>query len=171
MSEWLAHFFHAFADQAGTWFVGIVLAIFGLFPARLVEKIRFALNRADARAKYYEEMAIDISHFVFIIDRLVKVSFGSTWARDDDKSGIAQEYNEVMNTLSRKEYVYRSWVRRFWDRKTAIAFDLTMDRIKAVDQLLILINEDGEQKDHLQELDAAFRDLRQAACDLLTIPV
>jgi hypothetical protein len=171
MSDWLTHFFHSFADQAGAWFVGIILAILGLFPARLVEKIRFALNRADARAKYYEEMAIDISHFVFVIDRLVKVYFGSTWASDDDKSAIALEYNEVMNTLSRKEYVYRSWVQRFWDKKTAKAFDLTMDNIKAVDHLLILINEAGDKKGDLEKLNTAFRDLRQSACSLLTIPV
>ncbi|MCP3474775.1 hypothetical protein NLM33_31130 [Bradyrhizobium sp. CCGUVB1N3] len=171
MADWLTHFFYSFANQAGAWFVGIVLTVLGLFSARLVEKIKFALNRADMRAKYYEEMAIDISHFVFIIDRLVKVYYGSTWASDDDKSAIAQEYNEVMNTISRKEYVYRSWVQRFWDKETAAAFDLTMEKMKAVDRLLILINEGGNQKDNLEKLNVAFRDLRQTASDLLAASV
>lgn len=103
MTDWLTALLHSFAGQAGAWFVGLVLAILGAFSTRIVEKVKFALNRADARAKYYEEMAIDISHFVFIVDRLVNVYYGNRWASDEDKSAIAGEYNEVMNKISRKE--------------------------------------------------------------------
>src|SRR5580704_6127928 len=116
MSGWLPHLLDSLANQTATWFVGFVLSLLGIFSARLAAAIKFALNRADARAKYYEEMAIDISHFVFTIDRIVKVYYGGTWASDDDKSAIAAEYNEVMNAISRKEFVYRSWVKRFWNK-------------------------------------------------------
>ncbi len=169
MSDWLTALLHSFASQAGAWFVGLVLAVLGAFSARIVEKVKFALNRADARAKYYEEMAVDISHFVFIVDRLVNVYYGSRWASDEDKSAIAAEYNEVMNKISRKEYVYRSWLQRFWNKDVADAFILTMEKIRTVDCVLIRLNEDGEspQKSNLEALDAAFRDFREAASHLL----
>lgn len=169
MTDWLTDFLHSFASQAGAWFVGLVLAVLGAFSARIVEKVKFALNRADARAKYYEEMAVDISHFVFIIDRLVNVYYGSRWASDEDKGAIAAEYNEVMNKISRKEYVYRSWLQRFWSKDVADAFALTMEKMRTVDRVLIRLNEDGEspQKSNLETLDAAFRDLREAASRLL----
>jgi hypothetical protein len=171
MTDWLTDFLHSFASQAGAWFVGLVLAVLGAFSARIVEKVKFALNRADARAKYYEEMAVDISHFVFIIDRLVNVYYGGRWASDEDKSAIAAEYNEVMNKISRKEYVYRSWLQRFWNKDVADAFTLTMEKIRTVDRVLIRLNEDGEssQKTNLQALDAAFLDLREAASRLLVM--
>jgi hypothetical protein len=169
MTDWLADLLHSFASQAGAWFVGLVLAVLGAFSTRIVEKVKFALNRADARAKYYEEMAVDISHFVFIIDRLVNVYYGSRWASDDDKSAIASEYNEVMNKISRKEYVYRSWLQRFWSKDVADAFVLTMEKIRTVDRVLIRLNEDGDnpQKSNLEALESAFRDLREAASHLL----
>jgi hypothetical protein len=169
MPDLLTDFFHSFASQAGAWFVGLVLAVLGAFSTRIVEKVKFALNRADARAKYYEEMAVDISHFVFIIDRLVKVYYGSRWASDEDKSAIAGEYNEVLNKIARKEYVYRSWLRRFWTKDVGDTFILTMEKIRTVDRALIRLNEDGDapQKSNLEALDAAFRDLQAAADRLL----
>jgi hypothetical protein len=169
MTDWLSAFLHSFATQAGAWFVGLVLAVLGAFSARIVDKVKFALDRAGARAKYYEEMAVDISHFVFIIDRLANVYYGSRWASDEDKTAIAGEYNEVMNKISRKEYVYRSWLQRFWSKDVAEAFTRTMEKIRDVDRVLIRLNEDGEspQKTNLEALDAAFRDLREAASCLL----
>ena len=167
VSGWLTHLVDSFANQTATWFVAAILSLLGIFSARLAAAIKFALNKADARAKYYEEMAVDISHFVFIIDRMVKVYYGSTWVSDEGKNAIAGEYDEVMNTISRKEFVYRSWVKRFWNRKMANAFDLTMEKIRDVDRILRLINEGGDQKENLKKLDAAFRDLREAAYLLL----
>jgi hypothetical protein len=171
MSDWLAHLLRSLVDQAGAWFVGVILALLGVFSGRFVEKIKFALNRADLRTKYYEEMAADISHFVFIVDRLSKVYYGSKWASDEDKSAIANEYNEVMNKICRKEYVYLSWLQRFWGNKMADAFNLIMEKIRAVDAVLIQLSEYGDQKIKLEELDAAFRNLQQAAHGLLVATI
>jgi hypothetical protein len=169
MTDWLTALLHSFATQAGAWFVGLVLAVLGAFSARIVENVKFGLNRADARAKYYEEMAVDISHFVFIIDRLFNVYYGGKWVSNEDKSAIAIEYNEVMNKISRKEYLYRSWLQRFWSKDVAKAFTRTMEKIRNVDRVLIRLNEDSEspQKPNLKALEAAFRDLREAASRLL----
>jgi hypothetical protein len=173
----LTHFFHSFADQAGNWFIGVVLALLGVFSGRLAESIKFALNRADLRTKYYEELATNISHFVFMIDRLVRVSYGSSWASDDDKSAIANEYNETMNEICRKEYVYLMWLNRYWPKKEIDIFRLTMQKIKAVDTVLINLNEIQEHKNSKQhraelnkgeeELKRAFQELQDAAQALL----
>jgi hypothetical protein len=167
MPEWLSHFSSSLADQAGTWFVGLILAVLGVFSGRLVETIKFALNRADLRAKYYEEMATDISHFVFIVDRLAKVYYGSNWASDDDRSAIANEYNEVMNAICRKEYVYLSWLHRYWGQNMANAFAVVMDKIRAVDVELIRLNAISDKKKELGQLETVFHNLQKAAHALL----
>ncbi len=167
MAPWLGHFLNSLADQAGTWFVGIILALLGVFSGRLVENIKFALNRADLRTKYYEEMALGISRFVHIIDRLNRVYYGSNWATEKDKNAISLEYNEVFSEIARKEYVYLSWLRRYWGKEMTNAFQITMERIRAVDSVLIRLNERDGQKDPMGELDASFRDLQQAVRLLL----
>jgi hypothetical protein len=167
MSDWLAHLLRSLADQAGTWFVGIILALLGAFSGRLVETIKFSLNRADLRTKYYEQMALEISQFVFIVDRLSKVYYGSNWASAEDNDIIANEYNEVMHEISRKEYVYLSWLQHYWGKGMTDAFVVTMERIRAVDAILIRLNERGDKKDELGELAASFRELQQAARFLL----
>ena len=167
MQSFFARLFHSFTDQAGTWFVGAVLSLLGIFSARLLEKIKFALNRADLRAKYYEEMALDVSHFVFIVDRLLKVYYGSRWASDEDKSAIATEYNETMNGICRKEYVYLSWLQHYWNRKKADDFASVMRKIREVDAALLLLNEAGNQKIKLTALESTFRNLQESARILL----
>jgi hypothetical protein len=167
MSDWLIHLSHSLTDQAGTWFVGLVLALLGVFSGRLVETVKFALNRADLRTKYYEQMATEISHFVFIVDRLTRVYYGSSWASEDDKSAIATEYNDLMNKISREEYVYLSWLRRYWRKSKSNSFMLTMDKIRDVDTALIHLNEHPEDKALLTQLESAFRDLQRAARALL----
>ena len=55
------------------------------------------------------------------------------------------------------------------DKDVAKAFTLTMEKIRNVDRVLIRLNEDSEspQKPNLEALEAAFRDLREAASRLL----
>jgi hypothetical protein len=185
MSSWVAHLLNSFANQAGTWFLGVVLAVLGLFSSQILEKIKFALNRATLRVKLYEEMAANISHIVFIIDRLDRITYRATWASPQDKGAIAAEYNEVMNAIFQKEYVYLSWIHQYWSKDAETAFRNCMDKIRAVDLVLINLNSaieadannksfrtrnktDGEGGRWLAELESASRDLKGAADVLLT---
>jgi len=173
MSDWFANIAHSLAEQAGTWFIGLVVALLGLVSGRLVENIKFALNRADLRTKYYEELAEELSNIVFIVDRLVKVYYGSRWASDEDRTAIAIAYNESMNKISRKEYVYLSWLRRYWGKKAANAFVLAMQSIRAVDGVLIRLNDLNVLKDQagkesaMADLESAFRGLQVAVQSVL----
>ncbi|MGO9231542.1 MAG: hypothetical protein ACLQKA_20315 [Bryobacteraceae bacterium] len=183
MSNWLAHLLSSFANQAGTWFVGAVLAALGLFSSHILENIKLALNRANLRVKYYEEMATEISSVVHIIDRLDRVYYRADWASDDDKGAIATEYDEVMNSISRKEYVYLSWLHRYWGKDQVTAFAKCMEKIRAVDLVLIRLNavidgvakgpsvsrhDAGDRKDKLlAALRSGLLDLQKAAHSLL----
>jgi hypothetical protein len=172
MPEWLMHFLNSFANQAGTWLIGAVLAMLGLFSARILERIKFALNRADLRVKYYEEMATEMSHFVFVIDRLIRVYYGSNWATEEDKGAIANEYNEVMNAISRKEYVYLSWLHRYWGQRAADAFAECMQKVRGVDLILIRLNEASDEKgDLVAELKTAQHGLQRIVHTLLVATI
>jgi hypothetical protein len=163
---------HSLSSQAGIWFVGFVIAMLSVFSGRIVESIKFGLNRADLGAKYYEEIATQISHFIFIVDRYIKV-FHSSWINDDDRNAISVEYNGVTNSIRRKEYVYRSWMHRYWGKKRAAKFSTVLDKIGAVDAALIRIgalDATSLKKNlpaYLGELKDAHRELSVAAEALL----
>jgi hypothetical protein len=176
MSDFLKHLAHSFVDQAGAWFVGVILALFGVFSGKLVETIKSALNRADLRTKYYEELAVDISRFVFIIDRIVKVSYGSNWAGEEDKSEIANEYNELMNRISGKEFIYLSWLQHYWGKNKVHEFTSMMEKIRQVDAALINLNtimyvSKEDPKPGILQLEASYESLREAARNLLVTTI
>jgi hypothetical protein len=122
-----------------------------------------------------------------MVDRLVKVYYGSSRASEDDKSSIAVAYNESMNALCRKEYVYLSWLRRYWSEKSANAFVVTMQAIRAVDLALIRLNElnddeagnkepvvaclETDRKCALANLEVTFHSLQKVAQGLLTAAI
>ena len=166
MSEWLAHLSNSFVDQTATWFVGVVLALLGAFSGRLVETVKFALNRADLRTRYYEELATEISRFVFVVDRIIRVS-GTDWINPEGQAAIAAEYDETLNGLSRREYVYLSWLDRYWGRAKSAAFIETMATIREIDGLLILLNSAQKDKALHDRLESAHMNLRRIVHRLL----
>lgn len=165
--DWTTHLLHSFADQTATWFVGVVLALLGVFSGKLVETIKFALNRADLRTKYYEQLAVDLSAHVFAVNRLTKVYYGSTWASDEDKNAMAEQYNASMIKFCSQEYVYLSWLQHYWNKEMAQAFTRTMEKVRAVDTVLIQMNEDSESQDAIKDIEKAYAELRDAAHSLL----
>ena len=96
-----------------TWFALFLVAILTVFSDKIVGRIRFALNRADLRSKYYEQLALGLSTFVFYSDLfyLRQVRLESHF---EDLDAIRGQVNESFVTLKTNEYIYRSWVRRYW---------------------------------------------------------
>jgi hypothetical protein len=97
-------------------------------------------------------LAIGLSHLVFIIDRIIKVEIEGTWAQKSGETreifgAINAEYDETMNTIGRKEYVYRSWLQHYWNKERAAAFEEVMATIRAVDDALLGWNEWGASQD------------------------
>ena len=165
--DWTTHLLHSFADQTATWFVGVVLALLGVFSGKLVETVKFALNRADLRTKYYEQLAVDLSAHVFAVNRLTKVYYRSTWASDEDKSAMSEQYNVSMIKFCSQEYVYLSWLQHYWNKEMAQAFTRTMEKVRAVDAVLMEMNEESRAQGAVNDLEKAYAELRDAAHALL----
>jgi hypothetical protein len=105
--------------------------------------MRLALNHADLVSKYYEELATNLSEYRFQAELVVEyVEHGWTTARTLET--LDKEYNESITKLREKEWVYQSWIRRYWGERQAIAFDRCMTTVKAFDSEVHNLNDEIE---------------------------
>src|SRR5271166_5155885 len=103
-----------FRDNIGAWLAATVVALMTVFSDKLLERIRFRVNRANLRAKYFEELAMDLSSYIFFAEIFCE-RYQKGWADDPaDMGAIRDEVNGAVTTLRKKEFVYRSWVHRYW---------------------------------------------------------
>ena len=101
------------SDNLAAWLAATLVALLTVFSDRILERIRFGLNRADLRVKYFEDLATDLSTYVFWVE-VFHERYQKKWTDDpEDLAGIVGRLNTAMVTLRTKEYVYRSWVRPF----------------------------------------------------------
>ena len=131
-------------EHLQTW---LILAFVGLLTAlsdKIIGRVRFALNRADLRSKYYEELALALSTFVFYAD-LFHVRHIRGELHFGDLPGIGDEVNQAFVTLKTKEYVYRSWIRRYWSQKQVKGFESVMQATTAVYEAVIEFNEKSNE--------------------------
>jgi hypothetical protein len=146
-------------DHIGTWLALTFVGLLTVFSDKILGRIRFALNRADLRSAYYEELAANLSAFVFYADlfhvRMIRGESGF-----DDLPDIAGDVNEAYVTLKTKEYVYRSWVRRYWNKDGIAKFELVMQAAKNVYEAIIEFNEKGKEKQKTAALGKHLAELR-----------
>src|SRR5437870_793358 len=101
-------------DHIGTWLITSIVTLLTIFSDKIIERIRLAINKADLRVKYFEELAIDLSTYIFWAEVYLE-RFENEWTDDnDDLEALAGELNVAMTTLRKKEYVYKSWVNKYW---------------------------------------------------------
>ena len=131
-------------EHLQTWLILAFVGLLTAFSDKIVGRVRFALNRADLRSKYYEELARDLSTFVFYAD-LFHVRHIRGELHFGDLPGIAGEVNQAFVTHKTKEYVYRSWIRRYWGEKQVEGFDSLMQAATAVYEASIEFNEKGNE--------------------------
>jgi hypothetical protein len=133
------------ADNLGTWLGAAIVALLTVFSDKIIGRIRFALNRADLRAKYFEELAIDLSTYLFFAS-LFHERYARGWTDDpDDLSAIGSEINGAVTTLRKKEYVYRSWVRKYWKSGGLNDFEEIMKAVGLVEDAIHAFNEGGDE--------------------------
>jgi hypothetical protein len=81
-----------------------------------------------------------------------------------------------MNTICRKEYVYRSWLQHYWNKEKVGTFEEVMTAIRAVDDTLIGWNELETQESREYEANkgkvvgavkSAYGDLQKSVHDFL----
>lgn len=143
-----------------TWLAAMFVGLLTVFSDRIIGRVRFALNRADLRTKYFEEVAIDLSTYLFYAT-LFHERYVRGWADDpEDLARIADEINGAVTTLRKKEYVYRSWVKRYWKSRGLIEFQELMQALGLVEDAIHEFNDNGDEGKKTKALGARLESLR-----------
>jgi hypothetical protein len=146
-------------EHLEAWLILSLVGLLTVFSDKIVGRVRFALNRADLRSKYYEALALDLSTFVFYSDLFhVRYIRGESHFKDVD--AIRGEVNGSFVTLKTKEYVYRSWVRRYWSDNRVKRFESVMLSATNVYDAIIEFNEKGKEAKKTETLGRCLEDLK-----------
>ena len=148
-----------FVTHLETWLILAVVSLLTIFSDKLLGRIRFALNRADLRSKYYEELALDLSTFVFFAD-LFHVRYLRGEQNCGDIEAVAGEVNGAYVTLKTKEFVYRSWVKRYWNDSGVARFETVMRAATATYEAIIEFNSPEDQDNKTNALGNLLAVLR-----------
>lgn len=128
-------------SQTGAWFVGFVISVLALFSLRITEDIKFALNSADLRTKNYEELASNLSEYNFEAELFVEF-IANGWTDAVAMTPLVNEYNNSIDTLRKKEYVYLSWINRYWGKSKMTDIEGTYAAVKAFDAATYTLNDE-----------------------------
>jgi hypothetical protein len=179
---WIESIKTSLTTQTATWLVGLAVALLGLFSSRITESVKFALNRADLRTGQYEELATEVSKYIFSAELNTEfIEHG--WTTKQTMSDLLKEYNQTITTMREKEFVYIAWIHRFWGNPEADRFKAFMTSVRAFDSSIHTLNDEFEavnitgSKEKIDErraqeaikgLKPAIEELRQNGEALLT---
>jgi hypothetical protein len=136
-----------FLDHIATWAAVTVVTLLTVFSDKILGGIRLRLNRADLRVKYFEQLAVDLSTYIYWAE-IYHLYFQSGWTQEPERLvGIAGELNGAETTLRIKEYVYRSWVRKYWGDDGAVRFSQVMDAVKDTTKAALAFNDEARWQD------------------------
>jgi hypothetical protein len=150
------------SDNLAAWLAATLLTLLTIFSDKIFERIRFSLNRADLRVKYFEDLAMDLSAYVFWVD-VFHERYQKKWTDDPaDLAKIIGELNTAMITLRSKEYVYRSWIKRYWGSVAVEQFVKLMSVVRSVDMATHAFNDAGHEDKKLSIMSSQLDALRQS---------
>jgi hypothetical protein len=129
--------------QAATWFVGAVIALLSVFSSHLTEGVKASINRADLRTKSYEELSKDLSDYVFVSE-LSQEYIEHGWTSRDAMGPLIKEYNDAITKLRKNEFVYLSWLSRYWGKAEVKALSEVMATTRQFDQQVHALNDEFE---------------------------
>ncbi len=152
--------------QTATWFVGLVIAMLGLFSARITESVKFALNRADLRTTQYEELATEVSQYICIAE-LNTEFIEYEWTNRRSLTGLISEYNESISTLRKKEYVYLAWIQKFWGEGEVARFEEFMNAVREFDSAIHSLNDQFEAVNITEKQEKVDPERAKEALELL----
>jgi len=115
----------------------------GFVSARITESIKFALNRADLRTKQYEELASEIGNYIFAAE-LITEFIEQGWTTKQTMTELLKDYDESIATLRKKEFVYLSWIQKYWGKHEAAKFDSFMKSVREFDMAIHSLNDEFE---------------------------
>lgn len=141
---WLDNIKSSLKTQTATWLVAFAIAMLGLFSSHITESVKFALNRADLRTKQFEELATEVSHYIFSAE-LNTEFIEHDWTTKATMTELLNEYNESITTLRKKEFVYQSWIQKFWGKTEADQFESFMKYVREFDSSVHSLNDEFEE--------------------------
>lgn len=139
--------------QMATWIVAFLLGILTLFSGQITESVKFALNRADMRTKQYEELAVEVSDYIFAAE-LNAEFIENGWTSKETMKELVTKYNASIMSLRKKEFVYAAWVKKYWGSNQSAKYDAFMKAVLEYDKALHSLN------DELERLEAGGKDTR-----------
>jgi hypothetical protein len=104
-------------------------------------------------------LALDLSAYLFYAE-LFHERHSRGWTKNpDDLGAIGGEVNRAVVTLRKKEYVYRSWAKRYWGREPETELVEVLAAVKASDDAVHLFN-DGAHEEKIVLLGQRLVELR-----------
>lgn len=131
------------ASSGTTWIVTFAIGILTIFSSQITESVKFAINRADMRTKQYEELATEVSNYIFSAELNVEfIEHG--WTTKKSMTALVDDYNKSIEQLRKKEFVYHSWIQKFWGKNEADEFESFMKSVRESDSAMHLLNDQYE---------------------------
>jgi hypothetical protein len=142
--SWLQGLVLSLKTQTATWLVAFLIGILALFSGRITESVKFALNRADLRTKQYEDLATEISAYIFYAE-LTTEFIEHGWTTKKSMTDLITAYNTSITSLRKKEFVYAAWVKKYWGAAQLSKFDAFMKSVAEFDKAIHLLNDEFEK--------------------------
>lgn len=114
--------------QAATWFVGLIIALLGIFSSHITESVKFSLNKADLRSQKYETLATEVSNYIFASDTLIEF-VEHDWMTRKNAKEIEADYDKSITILKQKEFIYLAWIQKYWGNEYVELFESFMNSI------------------------------------------
>lgn len=165
-STWLQGIAVSLKTQTSTWLVAFLIGILGLFSGHITESIKFALNRADLRTNQYEELATEISQYIFSAE-LTSEFIDNNWTTKETLTELINEYNTSITTLRKKEFVYIAWIKKYWGNSQSVKFDEFMEAVRKFDKAIHSLNDEFEKVRLTEERDKVDPERAKEALKLL----
>jgi len=166
---WLQGLGTSLKTQTATWLVAFLIGIFGFFSGRITESVKFALNRADLRTKQYEELAIEISQYIFSAELNTEFIENNRTTKTT-LTELVTEYNTSITTLRKKEFVYVAWIQKYRGKKESTKFDDFMITVREFDKAIHSLNDEFEKVNITGEADKVDPERAKEALKLLQPP-
>lgn len=140
-STWWQALLESFKTRTATWLVTFMLGVLGLFSGYITESIRFSLNRADLRTKQYDELATEISQYIFFAELSTEFIESSSTTKTTLTS-VVEDYNTHILSMRKNEFVYIAWIHKYWGRNQRKKFETFMDSVRQFDKAIHSINDE-----------------------------
>jgi len=86
-------------------------------------------------------LASDISQYIFVAEYNTEV-IENNWTSRQTIIDMVKEYNESITSLRKKEFIYLSWIQKYWSKKEILQYEAFMNSVKDFDSALHLLNKE-----------------------------